>query len=453
MGSKTVSFKTLGCRQNQYDTDFLKQTFREKGFRVVDSGPSDLVVVNTCAVTTRSAAKCRQAIRAAARTGAKVLVTGCYSQVAKDEIADIPGVLIVSGVHARGELASLAEKALEAKPSQDFARPSVQNALSSGHAPIMAVRPHEERESFEETPVPSPSLTRAYLKIQEGCGDFCTYCIVPFARGPSRSRDPKRVLGEVEDLVQKGFKELVLTGTHLGLYGRDLVTNKTSLAKMVRDICRVPGLMRLRLSSLEPHDVTQDLIDCLRYPQVCHHLHLPIQSGSERILRLMGRRYKAEEFLVTLENVRKVAPDVGISTDIIAGFPGETEDDHKDTLKVMRAAGFSRVHTFKFSARPGTRAWEFPGKVPEKLKQSRVTEIMGLGGELSSKFHSKHVGGDFEVLVEEAQAAQGFLTGVTRNFVRCYFTGGDELKETLQNVRAKSVTSTGVLCEILAASK
>ncbi len=442
---KTVSFKTLGCRQNQYDTDFLKQTFRDKGFQVVDSGPTDLVVVNTCAVTTRSAAKCRQAIRAAVRTGAKVLVTGCYSQVAQDEIVDIPGVVVVSGVHARGELASLAEKALLSEASQ--------NGQSGQSPPVIAVRPHDDGELFEETPVPSPSLTRAYLKIQEGCGDFCTYCIVPFARGPSRSRDPERVLEEVRSLVQKGFKELVLTGTHLGLYGQDLNANKTSLAKMVRDICLVPGLMRLRLSSLEPHDVTQDLIDCLRRPQVCHHLHLPLQSGSERILRLMGRRYRAKDFLVTLENVRKVAPDVGISTDIIAGFPGETEDDHKDTLKVMQAAGFSRVHTFKFSARPGTRAWEFPDKVPEKHKQARVNDIMELGRELSLEFHSKHVGGDFEVLVEEARTAEGFLTGVTRNFVRCYLPGGDELKETLQNVRVKCVTSDGVFCEALAISE
>ncbi len=453
-GVRTVSFKTLGCRQNQYDTDYLKETFREKGFQVVESEPSDLVVVNTCAVTTRSAAKCRQAIRAAARTGAKVLVTGCYSQVAADEIARIPGVLVISGVRGRGELASLAERALAEPPSisseatcvlQDSREPE---QTTRQLRPIMAVTPHEESQPFEETPVPSPTLTRAYLKIQEGCGDFCSYCIVPYARGPSRSRAPHKVLQEARSLIERGYKELVLTGTHLGLYGEDLNHGRTTLAGIIKEICMIPGLLRLRLSSLEPHDVTSDLIHCLRYPQVCHHLHLPLQSGSERVLRAMGRRYTAKGFLETLDSVRMVAPDVGISTDIIAGFPGETDQEHQETLDVVGEARFSRIHTFKFSARPGTRAWELPGKIAEKVKASRVSEIIHLGGELSRDFHSKHVGRDVEVLVEDDRTKEGFLTGVTRNYIRCYLEGHDGLKETLQNVRGVSLTPDGVFCEM-----
>jgi threonylcarbamoyladenosine tRNA methylthiotransferase MtaB len=441
-GVRTVSFKTLGCRQNQYDTDYLKETFREKGFRVVESGPSDLVVVNTCAVTARSAAKCRQAIRAAARTGAKVLVTGCYSQVASNEVADIPGVLVISGVRGRAELASLAELALAQEELGGLQQPVDQIR------PLVAVTPHDPGQVFQETPVLSPTLTRAYLKVQEGCGDLCAYCIVPFARGPSRSRHPEKVLQEARRLVRRGYKELVLTGTHLGLYGEDFGTGKTTLPGLVKGICEIPGLLRLRLSSLEPHDVTPDLIHCLRYPQVCQHLHLPLQSGSERVLRAMGRRYTAKGFLETLDNVRKVAPDVGVSTDIIAGFPGETDQEHEETLTVAAEAGFSRMHVFKFSARPGTRAWEMPGKVPEKVKADRARQIADLGLELSRRFHSKHIGRDVEVLVENDRTPEGFLTGVTRNYVRCYLRGHDGLKETLQNVRCVSLAPDGVFCEM-----
>lgn len=503
MSPKTVSFRTLGCKQNQYDTDYLKDTFRERGFQVRDGGPTDLVVVNTCAVTSKSAAKCRQAIRAAARTGAKVIVTGCYAQVSGEELAGIPGVIVVGGVRGRGELASLAEQALG----------------QAGDCPIMAVRPHEEGQAFEETPVPSPSLTRAFIKIQEGCGDFCSYCIVPYARGPSRSRGVDAVLAEVENLVEKGFKEIVLTGTHLGLYeaayGSDTVglsdvlpepsssadaaqadgrdtdelfdtipapsppakdaqcdwvdtaappdaisaplsptdtahhagDNIVRLPGIIRRICEIKGLMRLRVSSLEPHDVTPDLIHCLRFPQVCQHLHLPLQSGSDDVLKRMGRRYDRAEFLRIVDEVRKVVPDLGISTDIIVGFPGEAEEDFRDTLAVARAAAFSRIHAFKYSPRPGTRASEFGGKVPEKEKDARAQRLIQLGRELSNDFHSKHIGKAVEILVEDDRAPDGSLTGVTRNYIRAYIEGGDRLRGQLLQATAVCLTPDGVFCE------
>lgn len=431
MSRKTVSFRTLGCKQNQYDTDYLKETFRQRGFEVLDEGPADIVVINTCAVTSRSAAKCRQAIRAAARTGAKVIVTGCYSQVAKDEIAGIPGVIVVGGVRGRGELASLAEQAL----AEDRDRP------------IVAVLPHEQGEAFEETPVPSPSLTRAFMKIQEGCGDFCSYCIVPYARGPSRSRNVDAVLSEAKSLVEKGFKEIVLTGTHLGLYSETHNGKTVGLPEIIRMICDIKGLTRLRISSLEPHDVTRDLIHCLRFPQICHHLHLPLQSGSDGVLRRMGRRYTSEEFLRIVESVREVAPDVGISTDIIAGFPGETEKDFQATLDVARAAAFSRIHAFKFSARPGTRAAEFGEKVADKEKDARIDRLIELGRELSRDFHSKHIGRPVEILVEDDRAPDGSLTGVTRNYIRAYIEGSDNLRGTLLQATVVSLAPDGVLCK------
>ena len=447
MPRKTVSFKTFGCKQNQYDTDFLKESFEGRGFEVVRSGPSEVVVVNTCAVTAKGAAKCRQAIRAAARAGAKVVVTGCYPQVALSEVEGLPGVMAVSGIRGRAELARL-----------------VDEALVTGRK-IVQVTPHSapetgQAEDFEETPVSAPSLTRAFLKIQEGCGDFCAYCIVPYARGPSRSRPADRILAEARGLVARGYKEIVLTGTHIGLYGKDASSGEgcdagsafPSLPEVVRAVSEVPGLIRLRLSSLEPHDVSRDLIDCLRLPQVCHHLHLPLQSGSDRVLRAMGRRYDVAAFLDIVDEARRIAPDIGVTTDVIAGFPGETVEDFEETLENARRVRFSRIHAFKFSQRPGTRASTLPGKVPEQGKEERVGRLLKLGRELSLEFHRNHVGRSMELLVESDRTGDGLLTGVTRNYIRCNFSGEDDLKGRVVEVVVRKAGASSVLCERIPAS-
>lgn len=472
MPSKTVSFRTFGCKQNQYDTDFLRESFEGRGFSVVDDVPADIVVVNTCAVTAKGASKCRQAIRSAAREGSKVVVTGCYPQIAPGEIADIPGVIAVSGVRDRAGLATLVEKALQTgekmidvkpHPGQEVNAEGTPHEPASGEPSAIGSAIGE----FEETPVTQPSLTRAFLKIQEGCGDFCSYCIVPYARGPSRSRPAQRVLDEARSLVDRGYKEIVLTGTHIGLYGAGQTseagagpsdqpiqaahaacTQVPSLPDLIRRVAAVPGLIRLRVSSLEPHDVTDDLLDCLRLPQVCHHLHLPLQSGSDKVLRAMGRRYDVAGFLEVVRRARLVAPDIGVTTDVIAGFPGEAADDFAETIKVAQEAAFSRIHAFKFSARPGTRAYGLPDKVPERRKEERVTALIACGRELSLAFHRKHVGRSVEVLVEDDRSAGGFLTGVTRNYIRCNFQGPDELKGQVAPVIVKEASESSVRCEL-----
>lgn len=431
MAKNTVSFKTFGCKLNQYDTDFLKQIFEDAGYQVEESGPSDLIVVNTCAVTSRSAAKCRQAIRRGARSGAKVLVTGCYSQVAKEEIEDIPGVIAVTGVPDRHSLVDIAEK-----------------ALLNGDV-VVDVKPYNKGLAFEETPVREPSLTRVFLKIQEGCNDYCTYCIVPYARGPSRSRPLESIVSEARYLVGQGYKEIILTGTHIGLYGQDLSGNHVDLPLVVRLLTEIEGLLRLRISSLEPHDVTHELIHCLRYPQVCQHLHLPIQSGSDRILKMMGRQYDVNTFLNIVDQVRKVAPDIGLSADVIVGFPGETQEDFEHTLEVIRRVKFSRLHVFKYSARPGTPAHRFPGKIPGNMKTKRSKAVISLGRELSLEFHRKLVGREVEVLVEDDRTRDGLLQGVTRNYVRTWFQGPDKLKGEVIEVRGHKALAQGLLCETL----
>ncbi|MGI6619860.1 MAG: MiaB/RimO family radical SAM methylthiotransferase [Bacillota bacterium] len=468
MAKTRVGFKTFGCKLNQYDSDFLKQAFRDAGFTVAERCPFDLVVVNTCAVTARSAAKCRQAVRQAARSGAKVLVTGCYSQVAQEELKDLPGVIAVTGVPDRQSLVEFAS-----------------TALQSG-AKVVDVRPYSSDEAFQETPVREPSLTRAFLKIQEGCDDYCTYCIVPYARGPSRSRPLQSILEEARSLVGKGYKEIILTGTHIGLYGKDLskapdeknlskaldgkdlgkapglkedqegedkagsntdVPVAVDLPTVVRRLTEIDGLIRLRISSLEPHDVTPELVHCLRFPQVCNHLHLPVQSGSDKVLRMMGRRYDVDAFLDIVGQVRRVAPDIGLSADVIVGFPGETEADFEATLDVIRQAGFSRLHVFKFSPRPGTPAFGFPGKVPGREMDRRSKAVIALGKELSLDFHRKLIGREVEILVEDDRARDGKLQGFTRNYVRAWFDGPDELKGRIIAVRPYKATYEGLLCE------
>lgn len=371
-----------------------------------------------------------------------MVVTGCYAQVAADQVTGIPGVIAVGGVRGRSELAGLVAKALE-----------------SGET-VVEVAPHDRpgtiSEFFEETPVEAPSLTRAFLKIQEGCGDFCAYCIVPYARGPSRSRPVERILDEAKRLIAKGYKEIVLTGTHIGLYGKEnqLVQMPgagisgrpqfPTLPEVVRAVSRLDGLIRLRISSLEPHDVDDELLDCLRLPQVCGHLHLPLQSGSDHVLRAMGRRYGVNGFMEVVEKARRIVPTLGLTTDIIAGFPGETGHDFEDTMRVARKAGFSRIHAFKFSPRPGTRAFVSQGKVNDKLKDERVARLLELGLELSLSFHRKHVGRTVEVLVEDDRSKDGLLTGVTRDYVRCDFAGSDEYKGKVAPVLVQEANESSV---------
>ncbi len=431
MTKKLVGFKTFGCKLNQYDTDYLKQIFHDAGYVVTEREPFDLLVVNTCTVTSRSAAKCRQAIRRGVRSGAKVLVTGCYSQVAKEEVENIPGVIAVTGVLDRQSLVDVAE-----------------TALSSGETTVK-VRDYDKFQTFQETPVREPSLTRVFLKIQEGCNDFCTYCIVPYARGPSRSRPVEDILSEARALVKKGYKEIILTGTHIGLFGQDLEEGKVNLPHVVKMLTQIEGLIRLRISSLEPHDVTPELVHCLRFPQVCNHLHLPLQSGSDKVLKKMGRRYDVKTFLNIVADVRKVRPDIGLTADIIVGFPGETEKDFQDTLEVIKQVKFSRLHVFRFSARPGTPAYKFPGKVSGNEKNLRSRAVIALGEELSLNYHRRLLGEDLEVLVEDDRTRNGLLQGITRNYVKVRFSGPSHLKGKIILVKAVETLPEGLLCEFV----
>ncbi len=421
---KKVAFYTLGCKVNQYETQGLEALFRARGYTVVPfREKADVYVVNTCTVTHIGDRKSRQLIRRAVRTNpeALVVVTGCYAQVAGDEVAGIPGVHLVVGTAGRERIVDLVEE-----------------TQKKGPYPVLAVKDVEKVREFEELPGEAApgGRTRAFIKVQEGCRDFCTYCIVPLARGPLRSRPPERVLEWARKLVDQGYRELVLTGTNLGAYGRDL--GGISLAELVNRVARIPGLARLRLSSVEPNEVTPELVEAVaENPVCCPHFHLPLQSGSDSVLRRMGRRYTVAAYTSLVDMIRARVAGVAITTDVMVGFPGESEAEHRESLRFVRRTGFAGLHVFVFSCRKGTPAAGFADQVPYRIKQERSREMMALGAALKEEFASRYRDQVVEVLVETVRG--GLASGYTGNYLRAFFPGRPELLGRLTKVYVQDI--------------
>ncbi|MGB9867857.1 MAG: tRNA (N(6)-L-threonylcarbamoyladenosine(37)-C(2))-methylthiotransferase MtaB [Bacillota bacterium] len=404
-----VGFYTLGCKVNQYDTQVLIESFRNRGFEVVPfDQPADVYVVNSCAVTQRSVSRSKQALRSALRRNprAVLVMTGCFPQVFKEEALAMAEVAVVSGTAARGRLVDMVEAVLRGGG----------RVVQLGDAGVEEV-PCGGLARFE-------GRTRAFLKVQEGCEEFCSYCVVPYARGPMRSRPAQDVLAEAKRLAEAGCKEVVLTGTHLAAYR----WQDTDLSKLLEELERIEGIQRIRLSSVEPLDVHERLIEVMaKGGKVCHHLHLPLQSGSDEVLRRMNRKYDTDYFRKLVRRIREAMPDVGITTDVMVGFPGETEEQFLETMEFVRECAFSRLHVFRFSPRPGTPAAQMPDQVDLEVKGQRASAMISLGRELSLSFASRFVGRVLDVLVEEERAEDGGLSGFTGNYIRVSFPGGDEL--------------------------
>ncbi|NPV70480.1 MAG: MiaB/RimO family radical SAM methylthiotransferase [Firmicutes bacterium] len=448
---RTVAFVTLGCKANQYDTAAMTAAFRRHGYEVADPGAvADVYVINTCAVTGRSQAKSRQAAIKARRLNpsAVVVVSGCYPQVAPGEAGSLPEVDIVAGAAHRADLPRY-----------------VDEFLATGARMSCVDRAWSCRDFEEAGAVEFQGRTRAFVKIEDGCEQFCSYCIVPFARGPVRSRRPGPVLDEVRRLAAAGYKEIVLTGIHLGEYGKDLrqqnagdgrsdggsgghaaaTPGPLTLAGMVRLIHDVEGVERIRLSSVEPMDITPELVGEMGRPKVCPHLHVPLQSGSDRILEAMNRGYTALEFIRLSDELRSSIPGLGFTTDVMVGFPGETDADFDLTCDVVKTAGFSRLHVFPFSARPGTAAARMGGQVPRAVKERRARSLIKIGKDLSLRFHEAMVGSRVTVLVEEGgEDRYAALEGLTGNYVRVWFDGPGTLKGEIVTVEITGATASGV---------
>ncbi|MBP3523020.1 MAG: tRNA (N(6)-L-threonylcarbamoyladenosine(37)-C(2))-methylthiotransferase MtaB [Clostridia bacterium] len=404
--NRTVAFHTLGCKVNQYDTQAMRERFEEAGFRTVDfEDRADVYVVNTCTVTGTGDKKSMQTIRRCHRNNpdAAIVVTGCLAQRAADELK-LPGVRLVLGTQRRGEVVQLLGQALE----QDCALIAVET-LRQAPFERLTVHAHEGH-------------TRATMKIQEGCDRFCTYCIIPSVRGPIRSRPLDEICAEAESLAAAGFKEAVLTGIHLTSYGREQ-HGAITLLDAIRAVHEVEGIERIRLGSLEPVVVTEEFVQGIAaMPKVCHQFHLALQSGSDTVLARMHRRYTSGEFLAACALLRGAFDDCALTTDVMTGFPGETEEEFAQTVDTCKKAGFARMHVFPYSEREGTKAAAMEGSVPRHLREERARRLIAVGRELERAALESRIGRTEDVLIEEIDA-QGRGTGYTGAYMRVHVQG------------------------------
>ncbi|PYN90239.1 MAG: tRNA (N(6)-L-threonylcarbamoyladenosine(37)-C(2))-methylthiotransferase MtaB [Candidatus Rokuibacteriota bacterium] len=436
--ARTVSFATLGCRLNQVDTQQIQTLLEARGFRTVNfDEPADVVVVNTCTVTARAELSDRQTIRRAARVSprATLVVTGCWAQTSPGEVAGLAGVDLVVGNGDKHRLPELVERAV-ADRIQVADRVQVSDIA---RARTLEVAPTARLNG----------RSRAFLKVQDGCQHRCAFCIVPRARGASRSLDPKVVLDQARLLVEAGHPELVLTGVDLGHYGADLVP-RTTLAALVRSLAEIPGLRWVRLSSLLPAYFTPELHEIVTTsPVVAPHFHIPLQSGSDRVLRAMRRPYSARMYRALVERLADARPRLGLGADVIAGFPGESDDDFAETVACVRELPFSYLHVFPYSARKGTEATRLEGQLDSRTITRRSRVLREIGRAKRDEFRRELVGRVEEVLVlESLERATGRLVGLTGNYVEVVFSGAPSLVRTLATVRVTAVQGDRALGEL-----
>lgn len=423
-----VALTTLGCKVNQFETEVMEGLFKERQYEIVAfDEEADFYIINTCSVTHLGEKKSRQLIRRAQRLNPKAIiaVTGCYSQIAPEQVEAIEGVKVIVGTKERNKIVDLVEQAAHEK--------GVVNAITD----IM------QAKEFEDIPLfAAPGRTRAFLKIQEGCSNFCTYCIIPYARGPIRSRKLKSVKEEAEKLVQAGFKEIVLTGIHLGAYGRDLDEN-INLADAVRAILEIRELKRLRLGSLESIELSPGLFDSLcKDDRFCPHLHLPLQAGQDDVLKAMNRHYNTAQFKEVINKVMDTVPNVAISTDIIVGFPGETDEMFQQSLAFVKTMDFAKIHVFPYSKRQGTPAATFTNQVDEHVKKERAHVMQMIADEKAQEYGKRFIGKTLSVLFETEHA--GIVDGLTSNYIRVYVDASSAQCGEIYNVSLEKVYKDGL---------
>lgn len=411
---KKAAFYTLGCKVNQYETEAMTESFENAGYEIVDySEFADVYIINTCTVTNMGDRKSRQIIRRAREKNpeALVAVVGCYSQIAPGEVLEIPEVSLVVGTDERSRMVELVEYAMEKEEKLNMVND------------IMKVK------EFEEMSIKSyKSRTRAFLKIQEGCDQYCTYCIIPYARGHIRSRKPDSIIAEVKELAENGFREIVLTGIHVASYGKDL--GNTSLIDIIEKVHEIDGIRRIRMSSVDPNVMTDGFIERLsRLPKICRHFHLSLQSGCDETLKRMNRKYTTGEYRRVVEKLREVFADVAITTDLIVGFPGETEEEFQKTVDFVEEIAFSAMHVFKYSQRSGTPAAKYENQIKPQVKDSRSKVITAIAQKNEEKFKKAFIGRSKPVLYEQPFDGQKSLfEGLTDNYIRVVSESREDIK-------------------------
>ncbi|WP_044642355.1 tRNA (N(6)-L-threonylcarbamoyladenosine(37)-C(2))-methylthiotransferase MtaB [Risungbinella massiliensis] len=418
-----IAFHTLGCKVNSYETEAMWQVFQKAGYDKVDfENEADVYLINTCTVTNTGDKKSRQVIRRAIRKNpdAVIVVTGCYAQTSPAEVAAIPGVDVVVGTQGRDQLVEYVEQ------------------YRKERQPINAVANIMKQREYEELNVPSFSdRTRAFLKIQEGCNNFCTFCIIPWAKGLSRSRKPENVLAEARKLVNAGYKEIVLTGIHTGGYGDDFEDYK--LADLLWDLDKIEGLKRIRISSIEASQIDDRIIEVLNASEkMCRHLHIPLQAGDTDVLKRMRRKYTADEYRETILKLHQAMPDVAITTDVIVGFPGETEEQFETGYRFVEELGMYQLHVFPYSKRTGTPAARMTDQVPDEIKHARVAKLIELSKRLTKQYAEKFVGEVLEVIPEHPlrqDPESGLYVGYADNYLQVAFPATEDMVGKVCRVR------------------
>lgn len=398
MNSKTVAMYTLGCKVNTYETNKMVQLFKDAGYKIVDfETKADIYVVNTCTVTNMSDRKSRQMFRRARElnSNAVLCVVGCYAQVASEELKKIDEIDIVLGTNDRCNIVKYVEEFLKNK-----------NKIEEV-TDIMSQRKYVEWGSVAYT-----DKARAEIKVQDGCDRYCSYCLIPYARGPVRSRAIDEVYNEVLKIAQTGIKEIVITGIHISSYGKDL-NPKIKLINLLEKIHEVEGIERIRLGSLEPLIIDEEFVESLKkLPKICNHFHLSLQSGCDETLQRMNRRYTTDEFKKIVSILRNNIPEVALTTDIIVGFPGETDEEFKKTYEFLKEVKFSKMHIFKYSPRKGTKAAEFENQIDGKIKNIRSDKLIALSNKNEEDFAKIYIGKTIEVLFENE------TEGHTKNYIK-----------------------------------
>ncbi len=415
---RVVKFITLGCKVNQYETNAMAQKFLEKGYKVIEEYEQngekpDICIINTCTVTNMSDRKSRQMLRREKENNKNVIVVavGCYAQVAKNELNKIPEIDLVLGNNEKVDIVKYVEDYINENENNIEIEDVMQSRLFSDFGDI----------TFTEK-------TRAVVKIQDGCDRFCSYCIIPYARGRVRSRKPKSIISEITKIAEKDIKEVVITGIHIASYGKDF-KEEYKLIDLLEEINKIDGIERIRLGSIEPLLITDEFVERLKkLDKICHHFHLSLQSGCDETLKRMNRRYTTEQFREIVKRLRNAYNDVNLTTDIIVGFPGETEEEFEKTYHFLDEIKFYKMHVFKYSQRKGTKAAVMQNQIPGDIKELRSRRLIELSNKNEFEINQKYIGKKVEVLFEEEK--EGVFKGHTANYILVYCN--DE-KENLSN--------------------
>ena len=430
---KRVAFYTLGCKVNQYETNGMIQKFKEAGYEIVDFEEiADIYIVNTCTVTSISDKKSRMFLRQAKRKNPESIVVacGCYVQVAKEEIEKIPEITLCIGTNEKVNII-------------DY----IENYINTNSEKIEISDVFEKKEYSDFGLVTYTEKTRAVIKVQDGCDRFCSYCLIPYARGRVRSREPQNVINEIKMIAKEGIKEVVITGIHVASYGKDF-KNNYSLIDLLEEINKIAGIERIRLGSIEPLLITQEFVDRLKkLEKICHHFHLSLQSGSKATLERMNRRYSKEEFKIIVNRLREVYDDVILTTDIIVGFPGETEEEFNETYEFLKEINFYQMHIFKYSPRKGTKAAVMENQVAGDVKDKRSNILLEFSDNNQQEYLKKYIGKKVKVLFEEKE--NNYYKGHTPNYIMVNAQSEFDLENQILEVEIINVVKNKLYGQVI----